>query len=211
MVYDKTRVPEWTNEVGQAIGVVGGDINGVAATISPGEMDDQFAYIISDVVKNTKDCMGATDTSLGETAPTNTSAILALQESNAITLNSVRASLYACLEELAAIWIDFMCAYYADGRMMIAGEDEVLPLDCRVIREELIGVRVDVGASTRFSKISALSELTKLLEGGHITLKQYLERLPDGVIPQREQLISEIESEVKENDGNEGNPSPDNK
>ncbi len=201
VVYDKTRVPEWTNEVGQAIGVVGGDINGVAATISPGEMNDQFEAIIDDVVKNTKDCMGATDTSLGETAPTNTSAIIALQESNAITLNSVRASLYACLEELAAIWVDFMCAYYADGRMLISGKDEILPLDCRVLREELISARVDVGASTRFSKISALSELSKLLEGGHITLKQYLERVPDGVIPQREQLIAEIKSEVKENDG----------
>ncbi len=201
VVYDKTRVPEWTNEVGQAIGVVGGDISGVAATISPGEMNDRFAEIISDVVKNTKDCMGATDTSLGETAPTNTSAIIALQESNAITLNSVRASLYACLEELAAIWVDFMCAYYADGRMLISGKDEILPLDCRVLREELICARVDVGASTRFSKISALSELARLLEGGHITLKQYLERLPDGVIPLREQLIAEIESGVNENDG----------
>ncbi len=204
VVYDKTRIPEWTNEVGQAIGVVGGDINGVAATISPGEMDDQFAAIIADVVKNSKDCMGATDTSLGETAPTNTSAIIALQESNAITLNTVRSSLYTCIEELAAIWVDFMCAYYADGRMLISGQNEVSPLDCRVLREELISARVDVGASTRYSKISALTELSKLLEGGHITFKQYLERVPDGVIPGRDVLISEIESEVKTN-GGEGN------
>ncbi|MBQ2766176.1 MAG: hypothetical protein IJF48_04255 [Clostridia bacterium] len=201
VVYDKSRIPEWTNEVGQAIGVVGGDLTGVASTISPGEMDEQFAQIIADVVKNTKDCMGATDASLGDVVPTNTSAILALQESNSITLDSVRASLYRCLEELAAIWVDFMCAYYADGRMLLAGGSEALPIDCRVLREELISARVDVGASTRYSKMSALSELSKLLDGGHITLKQYLERIPDGVIPQRERLINELGEEASENGG----------
>ena len=56
--------------------------------------------------------------------------------------------------------------------------------------------RVDIGTATRYSKASALSELTKLLEGGHITLKQYLERVPDGVIPGREALITEISAEI---------------
>ena len=191
VVYDKSRIPEWTNEVGQAIGVNGGDLSGIAATISPGEMDEGFSDTISDVIRHTKDSMGATDASLGEATPTNTSAILALQESNAITLDSVRASLYGCIEELAAIWVDFMCAYYADGRMLLTG-DGAAAIDCRLLREELICARVDGGASTRFSKASALSALTSLLDGGHITLAQYLERVPDGVIPQREQLLMEV-------------------
>lgn len=198
VVYDKTRIPEWTNEVGQAIGVVGGDLSGVAATLSPGEMDERFADIIEGVIHHTKDSMGATDASLGDASPTNTSAIIALQEANAISLDTVRSSLYTCLEELAAIWVDFMCAYYADGRMVLTSDGEASALDCRVLREELIGARVDVGASTRYSKASAFSELTRLLDGGHITLKQYLERVPDGVIPAREALITEI-GEVSEN------------
>ncbi len=193
VVYDKTRVPEWTNEVGQAIGVVGGDVGGVAKTIDPGEMDERFTEIVENVIQNTKDSMGATDASLGEANPNNTSAIVALQESNAITLDFVRNSLFACLEELAAIWVDFMCAYYADGRMVLCDNLEALPLDCRLLREELIAARVDVGTSTRYSKASALSELTKLLAGGHITIKQYLERVPDEVVPKRQALIDELE------------------
>ncbi len=199
VVYDKTRIPEWTNEVGQAIGVAGGNLEGIAATIKSGEMDDGFAGIIDDVISHTKDSMGATDVSLGEAAPTNTSAIVALQESNSITLDALRSSLYCCLEELAAIWIDFMCAYYADGRMVLTREGAE-PLDCRLLREELIGARVDVGAATRFSKASALSELKNLLDGGHITLKQYLERVPDGVIPLRDKLIEEIEVPAADSD-----------
>lgn len=198
VVYDKSRIPEWTNEVGQAIGVVGGDVNGVAATVEPGEINGKFSEIVEAVIQNTKDSMGATDASLGEASPNNTSAIIALQESNAITLDFVRSALFACLEELAAIWVDFMCAYYADGRMVLADSTEAQPLDCRVLREELICARVDVGTSTRYSKASALSELTKLLTGGYITVKQYLERIPDGVVPKREALISEIaEAESK--------------
>ncbi len=194
VVYDKTRIPEWTNEVGQAIGVAGGNLEGIATTINPGEMDDSFAGIIGDVISHTKDSMGATDASLGEAAPTNTSAIVALQESNSITLNSLRNSLYSCIEELAEIWIDFMCAYYADGRMILTREGTAEAIDCRLLREELISARVDVCAATHFSKASALSALNSLLEGGHITFKQYLERVPDGVIPLCEQLIAEVDN-----------------
>jgi len=201
VVYDKTRIPEWTNEVGQAIGVVGGDISGVATTIPHGEMESGFADIISNVVTTTKDSMGATETSLGESAPTNTSAIIALQESNAMSLDLPRNALHACLEELAAIWVDFMCAYYGDGRLVISDGKTAEALDCRVLREELISARVDVGKGARLTKASAMTELTKLLEGGHISLIQYLERIPDGVIPKRELLISQIKEGAMTNDG----------
>ena len=206
VIYDKTRVPEWTNEVGQAIGVAGGDLEGVATTVKPSEMDSGFTGVIDAVLKHTKDVMGATEASLGEASPTNTSAILALQESNSGTLDTVRSALYCALEELAAIWVDFMCAYYADGRMLLIRSDggaKAEPIDCRLLRNELIRARVDVGSSARFSKASALTTLNALLDGGHITLRQYLERIPDGVIPAREQLISEL----KENEaGGEVNP-----
>ncbi len=192
VVYDKTRIPEWSNEVGEAIGVVGGELDGIAKTISPGEMDSKFDEIINGVIINTKESMGATEASLGEAPPTNTSAIVALQESNSVTLDSVKTALFTALEDLAAIWVDFMCAYYADGRMLIKKGNDAEALDCRLLREELISARVDVGAATRYSKATALSELTKLLEGGHITIKQYLERIPDGVMTNKEKLIEEI-------------------
>lgn len=191
VVYDKTRIPEWTNEVGQAIGVVGGDINGVASTLSPGEMDENFADIINSVIKNTKESMGATDVSLGEAAPTNTSAIVALQDSNNLTLDYVRSALYTCMEELADIWVDFMCAYYADGRMVIA-DGTARPLDCRILREELIAAQIEIGPASRSNKAASVSELSKLLEGGHITFKQYLERIPDGIIPKHNELLEEL-------------------
>lgn len=76
--------------------------------------------------------------------------------------------------------------------MLLSGDGGAGSFDCRVIRNELIRARVDVGSSARYSKVSALNTLTTLLDNGHITLKQYLERIPDGVIPSREQLIQEL-------------------
>jgi len=199
VVFDKTRIPEWTNEVGQAIGVVGGEVSGVASVISPGEMDGQYSEIIDKVIINTKDSLGATETSLGESAPTNTSAILALQESNSRSLDIARNALHTCLEELAAIWLDFITAYYGDGRLVIGDGEQAEALDCRVLREELICAKVEVGKSSRISKSSVVTELTKLLDGGHITLLQYLERIPDGIIPQKTQLIEELSKGETEN------------
>lgn len=196
VVYDKTRIPEWTNEVGQAIGVIGGDLSGVAATISPGEMDVGFTGVIDSVIEQTKSASGATEASLGESQANNTSAILALQESNDETLDQIRSSLHTALEELAAIWVDFMCAYYSDGRMVVSG-DGAERLDCSLLRSELIRARVDVGRATKFSKASSLTALKSLLDGGYITFAEYLERLPDGVIPLRDELIAAHDAGVK--------------
>ena len=212
VIYDKSRIPEWTNEVGQAIGVVGGELDNVATTFTPGGMDSNYAGIINDVIQNTKEVMGATEASLGETNPTNTSAIIALQESNSSTLESVRVSLYGALEDLAAIWLDFMCAYYADGRLLCGGgrvsswseghSGENDCVDCAALREELIRAKVNVGKATRYSEATVLTALKELLDKGHITLRQYLERIPDGIIPAKDALIAEISEDAGELGGN---------
>lgn len=206
VIYDKTRIPEWTNEVGEAIGVAGGDLTGIATTFSPGAIDENYPVIIDSVIKTTKEVMGATEAALGEAAPNNTSAIIALQESNEGTLDQIRVSLYTALEELASIWVDFMCAYYADGRMLCGEENSVdghdggtTCLDCELIRGELIRARVDIAESNRYSKAAGAAALKALLDGGHITVRQYLERLPDGIIPGKESLIEELKAKENEN------------
>ena len=158
------------------------------------------------MIKTTKEVMGATEAALGEAAPNNTSAIIALQESNEGTLDQIRVSLYTALEELASIWVDFMCAYYADGRMLCCEENSVdghdggtTCLDCELIRGELIRARVDIAESNRYSKAAGAAALKALLDGGHITVRQYLERLPDGIIPGKESLIEELKAKENEN------------
>ena len=56
----------------------------------------------------------------------------------------------------------------------------------------LFQCNVEVGESAYWSEIACVSTLDNLLAKGAITLTQYLERLPDGYIPQKAELISEI-------------------
>lgn len=196
IVYDKTLIPEWTNEVGEAIGVRGGgDVRSAASVIGTGQLQSGFLEVIAMTLTHTKEMMGATDAALGEVEPDNTSAILALQEASAIPLETLRQNLYACIEDLALIWADMLLTYYSDDRLVIYkdgdGEEKAekiqqLPL----MREALLSARVDVGAGNRYSQIASLNTLDRLLSGGYITVSQYIKRLPEGIIADKEELLN---------------------
>ena len=194
VIYDKKLIPEWTNEVGQAIGVVsGGDIRAAATTIGVGEMQTDFLTLIKQVISETKDLAGATEVALGEADPTNTSAIIALREAAEQPLDTVRENLYRCLEELANIWFEMMCEYYGEGRLFV-GDGETVPgeIDFGLLRGEEIRAVVDAGSSKRYSQVTLLNTLDMLLKAGHINFRQYLERIPDGVLQDKDRLLEEV-------------------
>lgn len=190
VIYDKRLIPEWSNEVGEAIGVLsGGDISNVATTLGVGEMQDGYTQLIDSVLENTKELTGATEIVLGEADPNNTSAIIALREMAEMPLDQVRANVTACMEELALIWLDMMRAYFPDCRSQADGEGTVC-LDLTALPVNEISAYVDSGASRRFSQSMLLTTLQTLLKDGHITFAEYLERLPEGILTDKEQLLA---------------------
>ena len=50
--------------------------------------------------------------------------------------------------------------------------------------------RVESGATRRFSRSVLISTLTSLLSSGHITFAEYLERIPDGIIDKKDELLT---------------------
>ena len=56
------------------------------------------------------------------------------------------------------------------------------------MKKALLSARIDVGVGTRYSQVACLNTLDKLLAGGYITLQQYLKRLPEGIISDKEEL-----------------------
>ena len=203
ILYDKTLIPSWSNEVGQAIGVTsGGDVTRAAMAIGTGTMQSGFLDIINLTMQNTKELMGANDAALGEVKPDNTSAIIALQEASSIPLEMIRRNLYQCLEDMANIWLEMMFEYYPDDRFLLFENDaqnQTEVLSARVpfsqMREALLCATVNVGASARFNNISAINTLDKLLTGQYISFRQYLERMPDGILNDRDKLLDEIRAQ----------------
>lgn len=195
VVYDKSRIPEWSNEVGEAIGAVGGSLSDAVQVVGVGQMQDGYMELIESAIRTTKEMMGATDTVLGSAQANNTSAILALQEASKTALHSVCTAYLQCIEDVAVIWADMLCARYGGIRrltFMRGGEECEGVLNLELLRSRLLRAKVEVGNATRYSASVAQTVLEKLLDGGHITTEQYLEMLPEGILPSRGKLLEEI-------------------
>ena len=206
VVYDKSKIPEWSNGVGEAIAAVGGgNISDAVSVVGVGNMQDGYMELIENAINVTKELMGATDAALGSVEANNTSAILALQETSRITLEQVRAAYYCCIEDMANIWADMMCAYYPSERLVIyrnEGETEAEKIDFELLKQGIVCAKVDVAQIARFSAVGTQNMLDKLLEGGYISPTSYIKRLPSGIVRDREALIEEIENKAKEEETN---------
>lgn len=201
VVYDNTVIDEWSNRVGEAV-AVNGPVENVAKVISSGQMQSGMLDVINMAISATKEFMGATDTALGETAPTNTSAILALQNASNMPLENIKRALYSFVGDIGMIWLDFIFAYYDSKRLVAASEGEYEQFAFKKYKECLFDCTVDVGASSYWSEIAALNTLDNLLAQGHITFLQYLKRLPDNIIPEKQQLIDEVTASSERTDNN---------
>ena len=203
VVYDASLLDGWSDRVGEAI-AVNGPVENVAKVISPGVMQSGMLEVIGMAISNTKEFMGATDAALGDVAPNNTSAILALQNASSVPLENVKRALYQFVEDIGLIWLDFMFNYYGDERLVeqsVDGRSEFTTFNLSHLKSGQFYCKVDVGASSYWSEISALNTLDSLLKLGKITTVQYLERIPDGIIPKRLELIEEIRAEIQAQKG----------
>ena len=183
-------------------------INKAFAMVMKHMMDTAFSKVVYDstidvinlAIAHTKEFLGATDTALGDVKPTNTSAILALQQAATQPLECIRRALYRFVADIGMVWLDFMLTYYDDSRLVCVPEgtgERYEKFDFSPYREVLFDCEVDAGASSYWSEISALNTLDNLLINGKIDTIQYLERIPDKLIPKKEALISEIKAAVE--------------
>ena len=166
-----------------------------AAAVSP-----QIGQFIELAVNYTQSFMGATDAALGAVEPDNSSAILALQRASAVPLETVRQNLYASIEELGRIYMDFMRANYGVRTVEVAlpGGDSVgVPVDFRSLEQLPLGLRLDVGASAYWSEVASVRTLDNLLTAGKIDLADYLERVPDEYISGRAELLEKYKEGMR--------------
>lgn len=182
VIYDKSKIPEWSNEVGEAIAAIGtANVSDAVSILGVGKLQEDYLEFLQSVVASTKEMNGATETALGNVNPQNTSAILAIQAASQVPLKLVRAALYQCIEDLANIWADMCVSYFATDRrvpMLESGGEytaDTLPLSAFAQAKARATVKI-TDASTYNSAV-ALSILDKLLDNGHITVEQYLEKL----------------------------------
>ena len=54
-------------------------------------------------------------------------------------------------------------------------------------------IKIDVGNASYFSEVASVQTLDNLLNNGMIEFVEYLRRIPDEIIPQKQELINSIE------------------
>ena len=210
-IYNKTLVSKWDNRVGSAIGIAGGDINNVAKVVDGQPLNPMISNMITQLVKDTEESMGATGTAMGEGRADNTSAIIALQRAAATPSELTKQNLYETVEDLFRIYLEFMANYYGKRMVDMDPPDEMvqsammlgikLPdklqveFDFATLKDHPMTIKLDVGASSYYSEIASIQTLDNLLRDGHINVIQYLERIPDGYIPSRRALLAELKSQ----------------
>lgn len=203
-LFDRTRVTKWTNQVGAQI-AVDGSVEGVAKILEPAQISPQIAQFINSTIENTQSLTGATAAALGNTRPDNTSAIIALQRAAAIPAEITKQNLYESLEDLGRIYIEFMAAYYGtrpvDIPAAVAVGDEIAQFanaNVGMMQQEFdfaqladcpMTIGLDVGASSYWSEVASMQTLENLLQLGLITVADFLERIPDGYVAKRQELL----------------------
>lgn len=202
VVYDKSRIPEWSNAVGEAIAAMGGgNVADAVSVVGVGKLEAGYLELIESVIDNTKSMMSATESALGDGSAVNTSAILALQQASQIGLSQVSARFNRCLGEVAEIWADMLCAYSPQERLLPVAEDggvAAYALDYSRFRNELLHATAETGSVDRLTPSATVSLLDRLLDGGYLTVRQYLEHLPDGCLTDRSALLRDIDEKGKE-------------
>ncbi len=213
VVYDKSKISQWDSGVGKAIGVNllgGGSLADVARTIDPAAISPQVSQFIELAISLTKEFMGATDAALGNVKPDNTSAIIAIQKASQVPMELTKQDLYQALEELGYVWLDLMRAYYgvryvdmptpdelrqaAAAQGMAVPERMLQPFDFSSLDELSLSLKLDVGGSAYWSEIAQMNTLDNLLLQGHISIVDYLERLPNGYLAKQQDLIDSIKA-----------------
>lgn len=214
IIYDKTRIPRWDGGVGRAIGVVGGgDLGNVAQIIAPASVSPQISQFIDAAISYTQNFMGTTDTAMGNTRPDNTSAIIALQRASNAPLEIVKQNMYEAVEDLGRIYLDMMRAYYGTRFVQVKmftkdqlqnmplgmtelEEDINAPFDFSVLDRIPMSLKLDVGASAYWSEIAAVQTLDNLLVQNKINLDDYLERIPEGYVSKKQELIEKLRGQM---------------
>ena len=203
IVYDKSKLKEWTNKVGAAIGVVGNPNDAIASSFKPSELPGQVLNLVNQTITYTKEFMGANDAVLGNVNPENTSAIIALQQSSAAPLELQRLAFYQFIEDWVRTVYEIMRVKY--GQRYTVGEVESMDINGQPIKHKMAvlvdftampadkDVIVDIGASDYWSEITQTSTMDNLFSKGILQdAVTYVESVPDKNIKNKAEVIEAI-------------------
>ena len=214
-VIDKTRIPDWDGTPGQVI-EARGPVNNVRDAVMYLEAAPVPVSVITamdSLMSTTRDCMGASDATMGDVNPDNASAIIALQQADEQPLELRKQSFHDFVEDMCRIIADIIRARYGKRQVMMAqsyvdeygrtqSKQQLTEFDFSTLEQLQMIMRVDVGASSLYSEQLQVQTASNLFTTGIIDdpakLAIYLKIMPEKYIPSRQILQQYCESLLKQ-------------
>jgi len=203
LIYDKKSVGgQWTSQIGVPVGVSleqGQRIEDVAKYLQVALPANNVSSVIELIKTYTQEMLGVNDSALGNARPENTSAIIAVQKATAVPLENVRASFYTFLKEMTDVIAEMIINNYGIRPIVVEqnGERSIVEYDFNTLKTTYMNSKLDIGPSGYYSDIATNNTLDNLLSSQMITFLQYLDRVDDSLIPDKQKLISEIKGQMQ--------------
>lgn len=207
IIYDQNRIRRWDGSVGTAVGVQG-NVTDVAKVLDGASISPQIAQFIELSFDKTHSLLGASDVAMGDSRPDNTSAIIALQRAANTPMELTKQNDHQCLEDAGRIFLDIMSVRYGTRDVEVSMDmDDVgsqplgmnlpkqtftRPFDFSILKTIPLSIEQEVGASSYWSEMASMQTLDNLLMNNLITPEQYIERLPEGYISKKQELLADM-------------------
>lgn len=218
LVYDSSKILQWSNKVGEAIAVTGGGVTDAIATAVRGaDVSPQVMQVIESTVSMTRDFMGASDAALGNVKPDNTSAIIAVQQASSAPLDLQKRAFHAWVEEYVRIIVDLMRACYGVRTVMLTDRDQIeayvgvdpttgetpdfleTMVDFAQMGDANMRLKVDVGSAAYWSEIVQMQTLDNLMAKGILQdAEVFVEQIPAKYLAGKNKILERIRKEKEQ-------------
>lgn len=214
-VVNRNVIPEWDGAPGQMIEASGPvpNVRDAIMYLEAAPVPVSVITAMDNLMSTTRDCMGASDATMGDVNPDNASAIIALQQADEQPLELRKQAFHGFVEDMCRIIADIIRARYGKRRVMMThtyndelgqqqSETSLTEFDFSTLDELQMTMRVDVGASSLYSEQLQVQTASNLFTTGIINdpakLAIYLKVMPEKYIPSRQILQQYCESMLKQ-------------
>lgn len=197
IIYNRTLFPNgFSNKVGEAVATIGDPNQAVLQNVRGADMSDQVMQLIERTIDYTRDMMGASDASLGNVNPENTSAIIAVQKSSSMPLELNRMAFYQFVEDAVRVMVDMMRVNFGPRNITVTddlGGVRVETFDFSKLNDLKMQLNVNIGAAAYWSELMQMQTTDNLFSKGIITdAVTYLESIPDEYIKNKGKIIEDL-------------------
>lgn len=206
MVYNQAAFGQKppSNAIGAALSVVScDDVRKMVNYLTPPPMSGDTYKVFDEILSVTKDLNGANDAALGNVNPEQASGVAITATINQVSmpLDEQRMQYYNFVEDLALVFADMWATQNRELSVRYQDEDgnqAEAALTPEQLAQVQLKVKIDVGATNRWTEGLVTQSLNNMLEGGHIDFETFVELVPKSSGIPKEQLLQKIRRQKEE-------------